>query len=126
MDLDPKQILVQLGIAGLLVVVFYRVAVLLIANWREAEKERTAAIAAGFSSVTASISVHHHADVAGHERMADGLGEVQQAVVRVEAKLDTLADLTPVRGITAPRRQTPPEGVPGATYNMTRPKTGGR
>lgn len=113
MDLDVKQLALQLGIAGLLIAVGYRIALVLIKNWRETEKERTAALERGFGTITTSMNNHSAADIASHERLAESHADVREAVVRVEAKLDTIAELTPVKGIPRP-----------ALYG-TRGKTGG-
>jgi hypothetical protein len=124
MNLSPAQIALQLGIAGLLVVVGYRIALVLIKNWRETESERTTALANGLSAITTSVNNHSSADIASHERLVAAHNELAKSVVRVEAKLDTIAELTPVTPIPK-RSATPATGVSAGYYGPRRPKTSG-
>lgn len=100
--MSPEQIVLQLGIAGLIVWVGYKIAMKWLDRWSESEREKNASIAEGFKSITTSVGNHSIADIASHDRLAESHAEMREAVVRVEAKLDTLADLTPVRGIKRP------------------------
>ena len=94
--MDIQQIGLQLGIAGLLVLVGYRIAVLLIGNWRETEKERTAALAVGFMALVSKVDAHHTADLGSHQDIAEG-------IARVDGKLDqALGWATPAGGTRRP------------------------
>lgn len=109
--MDGYQIGLQLGIAGLIVWVVYKVAMKLggklIDHWAESEKERNAALSDGFKAIVASVNNHSVADIASHEKVAESHARLAAAVVRVEAKVDTIADYTPVRGVERlPRGKT--------------------
>lgn len=122
MDINPSQLVLQLGIAGLLVWAVHKAAMRFIDRWADSEKEKNTAIADGFKAITTSVNSHTQADVASHERLAQSHGDLRDAVVRVESKIDTIADLTPVTGI---KRRTPPEGIVAGYYPPQRPKTQG-
>lgn len=99
MSISPEQLMLQLGAIGAVLFVVYKLGMMGLDRWSEREKEKNAAIARGFESITTSVNNYSAADMASHERLFESHGEVREAVVRVEAKLDTFADLTPVRGI---------------------------
>lgn len=130
MDLNPSQIIFQLGIAGLIVWVGYRFGIRAIDRWGEIEREKTAAIADGFRSIVATVNAHSTADVASHVKLAESHGELRESVVRVEGKIDAAFDWrerTPVEGVPriavprtiTPQRQTAPRGL----YIQKRPGT---
>lgn len=122
--MNPEQLMLQLGLAGALLYVVFKVAMRFIDRWAESEKEKNTAIASGFEAITTSVNNHSAADIASHDRMTTAHGELRDVVVRMDAKIDTIADLTPV---TPVRRQTPGSGVPtSGYYPPSRPKTGGR
>lgn len=123
--MNPEQLMLQLGLAGALLYVVFKISMRALDRWGENEKEKTKAISEGFAAVTTSVNRHSEVDNASHARLAEAHGELRDAVVRVEAKMDTIADLTPVKPM---RRQTPAEGIPVTTgyYAPSRPKTGGR
>lgn len=103
--MNIEQIGLQLGIAGLLVVVGYKIAILLISRWSATEKERTSALTTGLQQIAASINQHSVADLQSHAT----LGE---AVARIDGKLDALLDqrerYTPIHGV--------PTGVPRGEF----------
>lgn len=104
MDLNPQQIVFQLGIAGLIVWVGYRLAMRAIDRWSEIEKEKTAAVREGFTNITTSVNAHSSVDIASHVALAESHGEVREAVVRLEGKVDATLDWqdrTPVEGTRA-------------------------
>lgn len=73
-SIDLTSLAVNLGIAGtvivLVIVVGYRIAIRLIRNWRESEKERTAELGVGLGKI------------------ADRIATIGDTVARVEGKLD--------------------------------------
>ena len=90
MDLDFNTLAVNLGIAGtviaLVLVVVYRIAILLIRNWRETEKERTAELGVGLTSIADRVQSHSVADLESHAELSD-------RVSRFEGKLDQVIRL---------------------------------
>ena len=98
--MDPEQLGLQLGIAGALIFAGVKVALVLIANWREAEKERTAAVAAGFTMLVGKVDEHTKADLAAQ-------AEVREDLAHLTSRIDTAFELTPIRpkvarGTTSP------------------------
>lgn len=89
--MNVEQVGLQLGVAGLLIYSGVKVALLLIANWREAEKERTKALADGFTGLIGKLDAHHTSDLQSHQAMATGIAEIKT----------TLSEWgnTPARGI---------------------------
>ena len=106
------QVALQLGIAGLVVAVGYKIALVLIRSWREAEKERTKAIGDGLTAIAGAVQAqagilqtHATADIKSH-------GEITDRVSRLEGKLDQA--LTAERAERRRSRQivTPHGGTP--------------
>jgi hypothetical protein len=83
--LSLQQLALQLGIAGLLVLVGYRVAVLFIARWSETEAARTKSLEVGLG------------------RIADHVGDVRESVAALDGKLNAVLSIG---------RETPAEGLP--------------
>lgn len=100
--MSPEQIALQLGIAGLLVIVGYRVALVFIARWGTVEDARTKTLDANLSTITSSMN------------------RVHEGQARLEGKLDA------VLGFPEPearsRVTTRPKGIP--IYRTDRPITG--
>ena len=89
--MNIEQLGLQLGIAGLVLLIGYKLAVLLIRNWREAEKERTQVLADNFGGMTESM-----------QRSAESLG-------RIEGGINALVDqrrATPAHGLRVVRSPT--------------------
>lgn len=139
-----RQLILQSGISALVLYVAFKIAMKLIDKWSATEEARTKVIGDGFA-----------ADIAAHQAIAKTMGEWMVAFTRLETKIDTAFDLTPVHGVrvqafeqrsvivdmddireepdlqkTPPQgqkqRRTPPQGVPASgTYGPKRPKTHG-
>ena len=75
------QVDLQLGIFGLVVSVGYKIALVLIRAWREAERERTKVIGDQFAAIVASVDSRAQADIASHGALTD-------RVSRLEGELD--------------------------------------
>lgn len=75
------------------------------------EREKAVAMTAGFTSLSGKIDAHQIADINSHKELAT-------EVASLHSRIDTIADLTPVRGI----QRIEPQGG----YGPSRPKTGGR
>lgn len=113
--MDLEQVGLQLGISGLLIYAGVKIALILIANWREAEKERTAALAAGFTALVNKVDTHHTSDIESHRDMSNGIAELKGKLETIEGWQER-SDVkpipqkpktqTPVRGIRAPRPGT--------------------
>lgn len=120
--MNLEQLGIQLGIAGFVLLIGYRIALVLIKNWRETEAERTQAIAAGFSTLTGKVDAHHTQDLQSHQQLATG-------IARFDAKLDAVLDGQERSGVGPPpqpprRAQTPAQGVPVGYYGPRRPTQG--
>lgn len=107
--MNLEQVGLQLGIAGLMLVAGYRIALVLINNWRATEKERTEALTVGLSSIGDKVERHAQADLKSHSELTD-------RVSRFEGKLDALLEAnerTPVTPL--PRVASEPHGF----YSLT-------
>lgn len=123
--MNPEQLLLQLGLAGAILFVVYKLGMKWLDKWAEGEKAKNATLADGFAAITTSVNTHSAADVASHEKLSASVAAHREQTVafhnRIEGKLDAALDLTP-RPQEIPRRAlTPPRGV----YSQTRPKTSG-
>jgi hypothetical protein len=101
-NVDPLQLVLQLGIAGLIVWVGFKISMRALDRWSESEKGRTEAIAEGFRSITNSVNTHSAADIASHNRLAESHGEVREAIANIAGQIEgmTLREQTgPVRRI---------------------------
>jgi len=109
MELDWQQLILQLGIAGAMLFVVYRVAVLLIEKWAVAEAGRTKAMSESEAARTKSVTEGFKAITDAHERIVDTMNNHQtneltilnlhaQQLATLTARIDTALDLTPVRG----------------------------
>ena len=126
--MNPEQLLLQLGLAGAILFVVYKLGMKWLDKWSEGEKQRNSALADGFREITTSVNTHSAQDTAAHERLATAFyAHKEQAATndaRIEGKLDAALDLTPAPQ-SIPRRQTPAQGVPQGYYPPSRPKTSG-
>ena len=77
MSLDPAQLVLQLGIAGAMLFIGWKIATLLIEKWSIAEAARTKEIAEGFARVTGRVEAHHTADIQSHGELARGIAEIR-------------------------------------------------
>ncbi len=115
--LSFEQVALQLGISGVLIYAFVKVALVFISNWSKAEEARTKALADGFSALISKVDNHHTNDIQSHTGLATGIAEIR-------GKLDEAIgwqERTPVGEIS--RTRTPPQGVPAGYYPPQRPKT---
>jgi hypothetical protein len=108
----------QLGIAGAMLLVMYRIAMRWMANERErqeavtkADIERNRASASAETERTKAIQDGFRADIEAHHAIALTMGALGNQFSRIEGKLDTILDLTPVRELY---------GVPTTTELRTR------
>jgi hypothetical protein len=153
MELNWGQIILQLGISGAIVYVVYRIAIKGMETQREAERERTKAFAEAEKERTQAIREGFAADIAAHDALAKVVGKLSSQFSRIEGRIDTFFELTPVREQLAARepkviidpamdddeptpvdrpperplerRQTPVKGVPTQYGPFVRPKTSG-
>lgn len=89
--MNVEQLTLQLGIAGLVVGVAYKLGMALIERWSVAEQARAKATAEGFAALVGKVDAHHTADIQSHAAMGAQLAGIS-------ARLDE-------------RRATPPSGV---------------
>lgn len=128
--MTPEQLLLQLGISGAVLFVGYRIALVLLRNWREAEKERTKALADGFkglidsfTAIVAKVDAHHTLDIESHRELGEGLAEIRGKLDEARWYRD---EFTPVGPPPAPPRHTatPARGVrsprPGTHHDEDR------
>jgi hypothetical protein len=72
-SLDPEQVLLQLGLAGALLAVVYKLGMRLIDVFSVAEAERTKVIAGGFSAITGQLAEHGKQLVELHTKVDEHL-----------------------------------------------------
>jgi hypothetical protein len=65
------------GIVVLVVAVGYRITMVLIKQWRETEKERTAAIAAGFKGLIDKLDTHITSELQASTALGRDLAEIK-------------------------------------------------
>lgn len=101
MTLD--QLFLQLGICGAMLLVGWRVATQWLTYQRDAERERTAAIAKGMGDIAALVSEHATADQDAHAKQVDRLAAIESTLgLRIK---------TPVRGVPVETvRRSPTDG----------------
>lgn len=80
-SVDLQQLLLQLGIAGAILLVFYLVAMKFIDAWTKSEAKRTEVLEAGLGKI------------------ADRVADAHNDVVALKSAVETVLDLTPVRGV---------------------------
>jgi hypothetical protein len=140
----------QLGIAGAMLLVMYRIAMRWMANERErqeaatkADVERNKASAPAEVDRTKAIQDGFRADIEAHQAIVKTMGALSNQFSRIEGKIDTIMDLTPVRELyglpsaaelrarereasvivqpelqderRAPTNKTPPSGTPAVS-----------
>jgi hypothetical protein len=96
--MDWSNLIIQLGISALVLFVGYQIAMKLIDKWSEGDAKRTEYIQEGFK-----------ADISAHQEITKTMQVLANQFFRVEGKLDTVLDLTPVRGIS---RIDPMDAIP--------------
>lgn len=123
--MDAKEIATNFGLPGLMMIAIYAIAKLWIASNERVQMERVKvddkradATVAALTSLSGKLDAHHTVDLQGHQELATG-------IARVEGKLDTLYEFTPVNQPVPSRKQTPASGVPAGYYPPQRPKTQG-
>jgi hypothetical protein len=143
MDALWQQLIIQLGISGLIVFVGYKIAIKFIEAWSRAEAERTKMTAAAEADRTKAIEAGFRSDIDAHNAIVQVLQRHMQVLSRVEGKLDAAFDYTPVRGQrdyelrerppdsdppiprAIPSRNTPAKGVPSqGAYGPDKPPRG--
>ena len=94
----------QLGIAGAMLLVMYRIAMRWMANERErqeaatkADVDRNKASAAAEIERTKVIQDGFRADIEAHHAIVSTMTQLGNQFSRIEGKIDTIMDLTPVR-----------------------------
>lgn len=109
---DWSNIIIQLGIAALIVVVSYQLARLLIEKWSEGDKERTAAQKSAMDSLSTSINnlaASFKADLRDCTSSVTALGNqtnttinaLGQQLTRIDTNLEFVLELTPVKNMMA-------------------------
>lgn len=125
--MNPEQLLLQLGLAGAILFVVYKLGMKWLDKWSEGERQRNAALADGFREITTSVNTHSARDVASHEKLTSEFAAHREQTkadhTRLETKLDVALDLTPRPQEIPTRRQTPVHGI--GVYSQ-RAKTEGR
>jgi hypothetical protein len=96
-----------------LIAVVYLLGSQLIRNWRETERERTAAttetfqaIAAGLTTLAGKIDAHHRADIESHGEMAMGLARIEKGVDVAHERAERMDLKTPPNGVQSTRAPT--------------------
>lgn len=119
--MDWSNLIVQLGISALVLFVVYKIGMVLVVNMRTADSERTIAMAKaeadrtmaireGFTAVAsaqnalvATVTLMQSQVLASingmQNQLVSSINGMQNQNYRMEGKLDTVLDLTPVRGM---------------------------
>lgn len=123
--MTTEQLFLQLGIAGAILFVGYRVALVFIDRWAKVEDRKTTALETGFKSIVDKLDAHTQLDISSHtamaatfiqmsgginERFARLEGVISRHAARHDARLEAIMnnlDMTP-----AP--QQPPRPRPRA------------
>jgi hypothetical protein len=96
--MNLENLATNISIAALIVLVGYRIALLLIKNWRDTERERTIALAEGFANLVGKVDAHHTADIQSHADLGAHLAAIETALWQRRG--------TPVHGIRPIRAAT--------------------
>lgn len=80
-----EQVALQLGLAGVIVMVWYRLEMARLNRQAITEDKKTAALTVGFQSLGNRIDHHTTADLASHAQLLEQVG-------RVEGKFDAVLD----------------------------------
>lgn len=134
MDSLWAQLILQLGISGLIVFTGFKIAMKLIEQWTKNEAVRTAAWTAAEESRTKVIQDGFRSDIEAHGEITKYIHTHTTVLSRIEGKIDAAFDLTPVKGVrdyeTKPSQLSEESAVPrptppSLTYSVKRPKTSG-
>lgn len=118
-----QNLIIQLGVSGLIVYGGIRIALLLIDRWSVAEAARTKAITEGFTGLGGKVDLHHTADIESHRELGEGIAEIRGKLDEARWYRD---EFTPVGPPPAPPRRTatPARGVrsprPGTHHDEDR------
>jgi len=120
-NLDPGQLILQLGLAGAILFVVRQLASKAMdqaaaaeaARTRtlsESEAARTKAITEGFAAITGRVEAHHTADIQSHGELAKGIAEIKGQLDEARWHRE---EFTPIGPIPQPVRRAPsvPNGV---------------
>lgn len=121
--MDIEKIAINFGIPGLLIAAIYLTVTTLGKMWVQSneriqmerikvEDKKADAMVSALASLASTVAAHHTADIQSHQALGEG-------IAAIDAKLDTIHGLTPVKGV--PKVDPPP-----SEYGYHRPKTGGR
>lgn len=80
-----EQVALQLGLAGLIVLVWYRLERARITATSLTDQQRTEALTIGFQSIGGKIDTHTAADLESH-------AQLKEQISRVEGKFDGILD----------------------------------
>ena len=100
-----ENLVIQLGVAGAVLLVAYKLALVLIHKWSEGDKARTEAHTVSERDRTAAIAAGFAQIMAGHGSLLERAQSIERGIDRLDVKVSTAMDLTPVRGV----RQLPDE-----------------
>lgn len=115
---DLAGIAAQYGLAGFMALIIgwigYRIGLRMIASLDKLGEKWEAAS----KLLSDRIDDHTRTDVEYHN-------DVAKQLERIEARIDTALELTPVRPLerTRERVKTDPHGIPEGRYSLTRPRT---
>jgi hypothetical protein len=116
-------LIIQLGISGLVVFAGYKIAILMINHWSQAEAERTKAGATAEQARTHEIAQGFRADVEAHQVLSGYMNQQTQILSRLEGKFDAAFDLTPVRGVKEYSMRTVEVSDPGLVVKDDAPSS---
>lgn len=91
-----EQLFLQLGIAGAVLFVAYRLFLVLITRWSHADEKRTEVLGEGMKSISSKLDAHATADAQSHRDMTDRISKFEG---RIDGVLDAAERFTPVGGV---------------------------
>ncbi len=96
-----EQVGLQLGIAGLLLVVIYRISLKLIESWAKSEAARTSVLAAGLESIVTKVDNYAISDAKHHLDTSERIAKIEGAlmVVLMDRKTFQTPNQTPIAGV---------------------------
>ncbi len=125
--MDPLQLFLQLGIAGAILWVVYKLGSKMLDQQGRTDGARTKVIADGFSAITTKLDTHAIADMTGHREIVDRVSRFEGKLDQnLDATRDNTRALTPIEGVPImptvrpSTRETPRGGVPvvgGGVYS---------
>lgn len=103
-----EQLGLQLGLAGLLILVGFKTAMVFIDRWGKVEDKKTDALAAGFKAITDRFDAHARVDQDGHTAIAQAHSAMIQRFIEhkgeIESQFEEMKGILRASGIVLTER----------------------